>query len=366
MYKNLSIFFFVILNFSLFAVDPKLDLPLDLRNQYAPNLLFAYPQVGSPILLDKGQFRFHSNVAYTSEIKNSQFYAIKDRPYIQNRLWYASALRRSNLTTQESIILADLINFGHLENQHKTIIDMEYANVQLKMEYGISEKIEVGIYSSILSFNSGVLDGPINLFHKLLTVQTGKEYLPTNKFEYTVSGSNTRVIHSKPRTNLGDTDLIIKYSLGNHFPMNIKIALNGGVKIPTGNTELGMSSGKFDAYGGAIIKSTSENISHFFQVQGVYISNPFNDLTLRSRSIGIISYNLNYFLTEKIFPSIRFDLHSSPYRSITGLLSQPSFLFSLGLNYSPTESTLIQIGFIEDLSYTVPDVTFFMNLKTLF
>ncbi|MCB1144170.1 MAG: DUF3187 family protein [Leptospiraceae bacterium] len=349
----------------ILSANEQLDIPLDIRNEYAPTLLFLQPRATTPIALKKGQSRINANLSLINDIKNSRYNVERDIPYAYQKPILREYFLRYSGTYQEAGLMADYYRFGHLNRQYQTVIDMEYTVSRVQFDYGISDSFELGIGFTGYSFNTGILDSTINTYHSIMGVRTGKENLPDNEFKYLITGTRSRIIQSKPHSGLGDTLLSGKWNFYNDGS-GFSLALVGIVKLATGKSSLAMGSGKTDGSLGISMKYRSNRLVQFLNLNGIYVSNPFLNDTIRARSYGMASYGIGYNWTEDLSLMIQLDIHSSPYSSQTLLLSQPSAIFSCGFNLKVLESSLWQLGLMEDITFPVPDITFFSNWKTVF
>ncbi|MEM7181682.1 MAG: DUF3187 family protein [Spirochaetota bacterium] len=342
--------------------DPIGDIPLDIRNQYAPILLFHQPQAMNANTLGEGKHKFHSNVSLTNDTLSSANYKYS-RDYYLIR-WFAYRLvERSSRTPLENIIYADYARYGHLEPFQQTTIDMEYTNLQVGWDYGLKENLDIGVRLNFFSFDHGILDHTINDYHAVIGVKTGKERFPNDNFKYRVTDNRKVIVNSKPRSNLGDSVVFLKWQPEQGDTTNFSYSFFSQAKIPTGNRSLGMGSGRLDMSLGGTLQKRSGSWLQFANLGFIYVDDPFHNSTIKARNYAFFSYSLLYNWSKSIGTSLQVDSYSSPYRSHTILLSQPSAVFSLGLNWTISETSLLQIGFSEDISYPVPDISFFCNWK---
>ncbi|MCB1188827.1 MAG: DUF3187 family protein [Leptospiraceae bacterium] len=336
---------------------------MDIRNEYLPVLLFLQPRATTPNTIHKEELRFYSNLSLTNDSLVSKNYPANGSYYSEKIIIY-KFLERYDLKPTERIITAELLQYGHLEKQYRTVIDLEYLHFVNRWSYGLTDLLELGVQVSGFSFNSGIFDHTINVYHSMVGIYTGKEELPNNKFKYSLSDDRKVFLSSKPRTNLGDSVISTKWKLFNNKNSGLQFALLSSLKIPTGNKSLSMSSGKPDFSFGFAFGYNKGNWTQFLNCSAIYVSDPFKNSKVKTNHYGIVSYTLLYKWNYRFSILSQLDVHNSPYNSFTPYLNEPSLMFSMGINWKAFENSILQSGFSEDLTtYPVPDITIFLNWK---
>lgn len=340
------------------------NTPLIVRNQYAPLQMFLQPRADTASTLGKGNITYHSHFALTNDTLSSPNYKYANDYYLR-RVYYYFESQRPSRTPLQNYLAWDFSQFGNLEPFNQTVIDMEYQNWQTGWQYGYSDSLDLSLLVNFYSFNTGVLDHAINRYHHILGVETGKELFPNNQFQFQISASDKVLVDSKPRNSFGDSSIRLKWrpdlSAG-----NFSYALVTEIELPTGNPKLATSNGGVDVSLGLLTDYHNGKWHHYAGVHAVVLKDPFKNSSIRIRNYGLFSYTLQYEWTKKISTLIQVDTHSAPYRSHTILLSQISSAASLGLNWLWSPSAILQFGFTEDITYPVPDISFFANGKFRF
>lgn len=338
--------------------DSKDEIPLDIRNNYVPTFLVLEPQAVSPLTLPKGKSSFTSSMSVANDIKESNLFVDKSIPFAYQRPILFDYFSNRYANPVQAYIASDYFRFGRLENQYRTSIDLESSYFLLRYNYGITDRIELGVQASVLSYNVGILDASINTFHSIVGVYTGKEFVPNNKYKYYVSGENGVILSSPPRTGMGDTVVSSKWNLKSSLENGFSFALVGLVKLPTGASQYEMSSGKLDGSVGLAMKYKYNKIIGYINAYGVAVSNSILGKGVNLKSYAASTFTLEYLLIPKLSVLSQLDLRTAAYSSHTPYLSSPPILISFGVNWKIRQTSLVQLSFTEDLSIAVPDITF--------
>jgi len=337
--------------------DSREEIPLDIRNNYAPTFLFLEPSAVSPTTLAKGKSSFTSGYSIANDIKESNLYVDKTIPFAYQRPFLYNYFSNRYSNPVQAYIASDYFRFGRLENQYRTSIDLESSYFQFRYNYGITDKIELGVQASVLSYNSGIFDAAINSFHSIIGVSTGKEFVPSNKYKYYVSGENGIILSTPPRTGLGDSVLSAKWNFKASAENGFSFALVGLAKVPTGAFRYEMGSGKPDGGAGFAMKYKYDKFIGYFNAYGIAVSNSILGKGANLKSYAAATFTLEYLMFQKISFLTQLDVRSAGFSYISPYLSRPPILISFGANWKVRKTSILQVCFTEDLSITVPDIT---------
>lgn len=156
----------------IYSLDTQ--VPLDIRNEYLPGLIFLQPSPVSPKTLDKEKEAFHLNINLTNDTMASSSYPAYKRYYSEKALVF-NYLSDLNLDPLRHQLLTEYVQYGHFEAQYKTVIDVEYQHIRTGYNYGIGNHIELGLELNIISLNSGTLDHSINQYHSMIVLSPEKK-----------------------------------------------------------------------------------------------------------------------------------------------------------------------------------------------
>lgn len=129
--------------------------------------------------------------------------------------------------------------------------DFETGRIQLNYSRGIGRGWEVGARANVIVRDGGVLDGPIEFYHRLFglegngqDVPAGRANIPRNRDVLFFQDASGNGVSEASASGLGDTTLEARRQLSSGRTAS---ALRLGVKIPTGSGNRILGSGGFDA-----------------------------------------------------------------------------------------------------------------------
>ena len=144
-------------------------------------------------------------------------------------------------------------NFSSDSSSDETLLfDGETSRLTCSLRHGFGDQWETGLDVPIISHQGGMLDGLIENWHKSFGLpQGGRDDAPRNQlhYSYTETDEKEDIDFSNSGTGLGDTSIYLAYQL-NQNPPSVRryIALRGGIKLPTGNSDHLRGSGGTDLH----------------------------------------------------------------------------------------------------------------------
>ncbi len=125
-------------------------------------------------------------------------------------------------------------------------LDMETAELGLDVKKDFNDSVELGLGVRFLSFNSGVLDGPLESYHSAFGFPDyGRSNRPDNEFLYTLKKDGRVVVNGDSGgAGIGDIILSIKKTVLTGDPA---VSLKAAVEVPTGEAKKGYGNGSFGA-----------------------------------------------------------------------------------------------------------------------
>ncbi len=337
------------------------ERPIENRNLYLPFLLFLEPYPTTPIALEKGKMSIDSGMALSNMIDNNNAgtdiagYS-KYKPIFWSN--YADIFSDGQLTPN-SYYLSEYLNYGRLEQQSHLKMDAEIERFHAKLSYGLFKNFEVGIEITALSYNTGILDGPITGYHRAVSIPYPlRDLYPNDQFGFSLTDNTKTLIKSKTGTSSGDSVLDSKWQLSSQDGWIPTFAWINSIKIPTGNTNFYMGTGKLDVASGISAKWNFYRFFKFLNVFGVAPTDPFNSRDVHIKPFAAASYTLGYSFTENFSAVTQVDVKGSPYHSGIRMINQPAILWSFGLNWKIFTSCALRANFTEDpITRTVPDIS---------
>ncbi len=125
-------------------------------------------------------------------------------------------------------------------------LDMETAELGLRLKKNFHDSVEVSLEAPFLSFNSGFLDGPLESYHSAFGFPDyGRSERPHNDFLYTVKKDGRTVVSGEGgRAGIGDIGLSVKKTVLSGDPA---ISVKVSVELPTGDAKKGYGNGSTGA-----------------------------------------------------------------------------------------------------------------------
>jgi hypothetical protein len=129
------------------------------------------------------------------------------------------------------------------------MIDGEHYRTAIAVRRGIRENLHLELVVPVISFKGGSLDSTIESFHDAFSLeQSGRLGVPRNDFGVYVGNDGLEVFEDEdPGWSLGDIVLGAKWGiLPGDDERSFELALEGLIKLPTGDEERFTSSGSTD------------------------------------------------------------------------------------------------------------------------
>ncbi|HNC55976.1 MAG TPA: DUF3187 family protein, partial [Leptospiraceae bacterium] len=262
--------------------------------------------------------------------------------------------------TPLSYYLSEYFNYGSLEQQSHLKLDAEVERFHTKLSYGLFENFEIGFEITALSYNSGIFDGGINAYHRAVAIPYPlRDIYPNDQFAFSITDNHKPLVQAKPRTGLGDSVIDSKWRFLTQNNWIPTLAWVNTIKIPTGNSNYYMSSGKSDLATGFSAKWNFSDFFHFLNVFFVNTNDPFYSRDVKVKPYAAASYTIGYTLTEKFSAVTQIEYKGSPYHSSIQMINQSPVLWSFGFNWKIINSCSLRGNLTEDpITRTVPDISF--------
>ena len=139
-------------------------------------------------------------------------------------------------------------NFG--ANGARVEEDFETQRLSISYRRGLKNNLEAEIASSVVARNSGILDGPISFYHRLLGLDgdgpdnpVGRDERPRGRSVFALDDGNGNGFNRGSDLGFGDTTFSLQKPLSSG---NFASAARIGLKIPTGSGSKVLGSGGVD------------------------------------------------------------------------------------------------------------------------
>ncbi len=259
------------------------------------------------------------------------------------------------------------------EGNESIIWDGETAQYNLRLRYGVSDRLELGMDIPYIDHSGGYLDSLIRNFHDLFGMPNDRQNeFDKNKIHYQLEEKGTTTFEMKDRASgFGDIRFSAAISLiGRSQQQQRFLALRPQIKLPTGDADGLLGSGGTDVAVG-LAYSDFETLSRLNMVLTSHAGVLYmgNTKILRDKQKHFAGYggiSLGWLAMKSLEFKIQMDLHSALYNSELKQLGSSLQLLGGGTAHLPGH-VLLDLGISQQLiTDATPDVGFYLMLRRLF
>ena len=273
-----------------------------------------------------------------------------------------------NLTTAMSNTL-----LWYMSDHYYGFIDMEMIRTSLELRYGIFSGVEIDMSVPFVYGYGGIMDHDIHEFEKLWFENTrdlrDKEDRGgwKNHYTFSVMKDGKAFIQGEERgSGLGDLALTVKGKILDEGDIVPCLSARLSIKIPTGDDERALGSGKVDYGVGLLLQKTVKSFTTYLNADVTIPGQAYKQEDISLRPFCNIMLGEEYKLTERLSGLMQLSYITRPFEH-TGLvmLDDRMWYVLLGLNYLTKTGLYIQGGLIQDTfdsSDAGADITFFLNV----
>jgi Protein of unknown function (DUF3187) len=252
------------------------------------------------------------------------------------------------------------------------LFDFELTRANLALQYGLFDRLAVGLEIPLLYTWKGFLDEPIKAFEDVTGFKrTIRFERPQHLFSYLLQKDGTDALRgTSGAVGIGDIALSAKALLREEGQWAPTIAARFALKLPTGDEDRALGSGEVDLGLGLALEKTFGPVRLYFNT-GLTIptGNPFSGTGISSQPMLATFLTGEYRLTERFSMLVQLNGVTPPVRH-TGLdIDRSTFEILLGFNWAlPGVPVVWQAGFMEDLNDTnrTADFALFMSWSIFF
>jgi len=248
-------------------------------------------------------------------------------------------------------------------------MDLEALEFALRVKKNIPQVMEIGLEIPLLSFNSGVLDDPLEWYHQTFGFPDyGRSNRPKNSFLYQIKNSGRVVVEGEPGgLGLGDIRLSAKKQVLDYDNRPL-LSLKLDLELPSGDPHQGYGNGSLDIGLGLLLEKEITRSLLAVVNAGLVVPGPWKakeTIALRTYYYG--GLGMEWAFSKHLSFLSQVWAQTSPFPE-TGIeaIDRPAVLFSLGGRYTPGQSSL-ELSLTEDVSTSgAPDFTVTFSLKRRF
>lgn len=262
-----------------------------------------------------------------------------------------------------SSVIVSSHNIGDVRSGETLRLDGETTRLAINHQFGISDKLSVGIEVPFLWHESGSLDNLIEGWHDVFGFPDGpRKGRATDLLEFFYSDSRGSFLRLNNNTNgIGDIRLLAGWRLASTEGRDTALRLS--VKLPTGDSDTLLGSGGADVSIGIATDVTelwgNAKLSGMYRANLTFLSEPEFLSTRYNQYVGQFSFGLGYVAHPSVNLKVQSRIRSALYDSDTKNLGDVSVSTTFGADFRLSNRYQLVLSVGEDLkSGTGPDVSF--------
>lgn len=263
-------------------------------------------------------------------------------------------------------------SFSYEDHKREAIfLDGESYRTTLAIDYGVNDRLELGLVLPYIRHGSGELDSLIEQWHSFWSMPNGNRgAFPRDRLTYSYrrdGREQAQLIDSA--SGLGDIDLTFGWQLSD--ARGTAWALRGGVTLPTGDADKLTGSESTGVYLGL---HASEH--GLFAMESLYAHGSFGLLWLgegevveaaRKDWVSYGSAGLGWMMNNRISLKLQLDFHSALYDSALTEIGEFTAVAVFGGSIYASNNTVFDIAVSEDILVGAsPDIVFQLGVRSVF
>ncbi len=246
---------------------------------------------------------------------------------------------------------------------------MEMIRTSLDGQYGIIAGLEMAISLPVVYSYSGIMDHAILEFEEAFHAErlVRKDQVE-DQYEYYVRTDNTAFISGKGErcSGIGDLALWIKRKVWDEGDILPCLSTRLGVKLPTGDKDRALGSGKADYGFGLLLQKDMRILTAYLNADVIFPGDAFDQEGVTLSEFYEIMLGAEYKLSSRCSLLAQVNYITRPFEG-TGLemLDRRIYDFLVGINYFSKGGVSVQGGAREDFKNSGDagaDITFFFTV----
>jgi hypothetical protein len=247
------------------------------------------------------------------------------------------------------------------------LFDFELTRANLALQYGVLDRLMVGLEAPLLYTWKGFLDEPIKAFEDVTGFKrTIRFERRQHLFDYTLQKDGRNALRgASGALGIGDIAVSAKALLHAEGDWAPAVAGRVALKLPTGDDDRALGSGEVDVGLGVALEKTLGPVRLYFNTGlTVPTGNPFAGTGIDSLPMLSTFLTGEYRLTDRFSLLLQLNGVTPPVRNTGMDIDRPTFEILAGFNWAiPGLPVVWQAGFMEDLNDTnrTADFALFMS-----
>jgi hypothetical protein len=252
---------------------------------------------------------------------------------------------------------------------YEGVIDMEMIRSSLDVRYGIAPGFEIGMSLPFVYSYSGIMDHIILDVEEVFDATRDiREIEEPNRYEYVVKKNKKAFISGKKKrcTGVGDLVLRIKGRIWDEGDRVPGLSARLAVKLPTGDTDRALGSGKPDYGLGLLLQKNIDRLALYGNADVIFPGDAFEQEGVPLSEFYDLMLGGEYRVKPRFSLLMQVNYMTRPFQN-TGLQMLDGRIFDvlLGITYLTKRGLFIQGGAVEDFfdsENAGADITFFLNI----
>jgi hypothetical protein len=264
----------------------------------------------------------------------------------------------------------DLANQAHIEEpsgDERIVLDSESWRLGLQADWGLGDRLSVGLLLPLVWHHGGVLDRPIRAWHDLVGVSNARRrQFQDGELElaYFRDGIELQALRESS-AGIGDLRLQADWRLREARPGSRSLVLRPGLKLPSGSTDRLHGSGGLDLslqlMSTDLESLTAWNATLAWMIGGLWLGGS-EVLEARRRdfvAVGSLSVSRPFGRVRLL---LQLDAHGPFYRSELDALGRAAVQLAGGIRFRRSDGGWLDLALIENL-VTDPTPDFGLQLR---
>jgi len=245
----------------------------------------------------------------------------------------------------------------------RIVMDGETYRTNVSLDYGLSERLAIGIAVPLVAHSGGFLDGFVRNWHDLFGLSNERrDEFEDNSLDYSYAENGAEVFGLRERDHgLGDVRLSADWHLQGAPDATRSLVIRPGLKLPTGSSDTLRGSGGTDL-SLQLLSTDRQSLAGWgmtlsWMVGGLWLGEGEVLEPLREDLVAIGSIGLSRPIWHKLTARLQLDGHSGFYDSKLRPLGASSVQLTFGGSIELAHAQRLDFAMVQNLfTDTTPDL----------